>query len=254
MNTLDPCMPSIAHRFLLICTAVVLFAPVLRADTRVWTSASGATVEAELVEHMGDDVHLRAPDGRAFSIRHDQLSSADQRYLADLSAAPSEPRAAASPAPGREGFDLRKITGPELVDARRRPVSSEVLDGKVVGIYFSAHWCGPCRRFTPVLVDAYKEMHKKGLPFEVLLVSSDESERDMYRYMRDDKMPWPAIPHGSDAAQALVRQFRASGIPRLVIVDADGSTLHQSARGQVVEEGARAWDRWMETRRHRAER
>ena len=28
---------------------------------------------------------------------------------------------------------------------------------KVIGLYFSAHWCPPCRAFTPKLVRAYTE-------------------------------------------------------------------------------------------------
>ena len=33
----------------------------------------------------------------------------------------------------------------------------EVLkDKKVVVIYFSAHWCPPCRAFTPILKDFYE--------------------------------------------------------------------------------------------------
>lgn len=240
-------------RFVFLCTSLMLCAPLLHAETRTWTSLSGATVEADFIEQAGHDVQLRTTDGRTFSIRLDQLSAADRQHLAGLSASEPEPRAAAPRSDGQDSWNLRAAVGPELVDGRRRPVSSEVLDGKVVGIYFSAHWCGPCRRFTPVLVDVYKDLQRQGRPFEVLLVSSDETDRDMYRYMRDDKMPWPAVPHGSEAAKALARRFRASGIPRLVIVDADGSTIHQSARAQVVEEGARAWDAWMESRRQRAD-
>merc|ERR1712130_667492 len=33
--------------------------------------------------------------------------------------------------------------------------TSTLLDDKYVGIYFSAHWCPPCRGFTPVLAESY---------------------------------------------------------------------------------------------------
>jgi len=32
---------------------------------------------------------------------------------------------------------------------------SDALAGKKVLVYFSAHWCPPCRGFTPLLKEAY---------------------------------------------------------------------------------------------------
>ena len=42
-----------------------------------------------------------------------------------------------------------------LVDAR------EAVAGKHVLIYFSAHWCPPCRGFTPKLVEFFSELEKQ---------------------------------------------------------------------------------------------
>lgn len=233
---------------IILAAAVFALPALLRAEVRIWTSVSGATVQAELIDHTEQEIRLRTGDGRDLSIRLDQLSSADRQFIAGLAAAEAPAAAPRQGAPAETAWNLRDAVGPDLVDARRRTVSSEVLEGKVVAIYFSAHWCGPCRRFTPVLVDVHRQLQRQGHPFEVILVSSDHSERDMYSYMREARMPWPAVPWDSDAAKALSSRFRASGIPRLVIVDYDGRTIHQSARAQVVEEGARAWDSWMQTR------
>ncbi len=57
-----------------------------------------------------------------------------------------------------------------LVDAQKQPVSVDSLDGKIVGIYFSAQWCPPCRNFTPKLV-SFRNANKDD--FEVVFVSSD---------------------------------------------------------------------------------
>merc|ERR1719492_580215 len=66
--------------------------------------------------------------------------------------------------------------------------------GETLGIYFSAHWCPPCRGFTPKLVESYKTMMAKGLNFEVIFASSDKDEAAFKEYYGE--MPWLALPHG----------------------------------------------------------
>ena len=66
------------------------------------------------------------------------------------------------------------------------------LEGKVVGLYFSASWCGPCHRFTPKLVEAYSELSSKNADFEVVFVLTDEDGESFCKYF--SVMPWLAIP------------------------------------------------------------
>lgn len=47
----------------------------------------------------------------------------------------------------------------------------------MVAIYFSAHWCPPCRGFTPQLAQLYKDVTAAGKKFGVLFVSSDRDEK-----------------------------------------------------------------------------
>ena len=50
----------------------------------------------------------------------------------------------------------------KLINAKGKEVkTSTALKGKMVAVYFSASWCGPCRGFTPKLVDFYKSIAKK---------------------------------------------------------------------------------------------
>lgn len=97
------------------------------------------------------------------------------------------------------------------------------LIGKIVGLYFSGSWCGPCRSFTPRLVEVYEELSSKS-NFEVVLVSSDDSDEDFNEYF--SKMPWLAIPFSDLASSARLKDlFKVKGIPCLVILDEVGKVL-----------------------------
>ena len=74
------------------------------------------------------------------------------------------------------------------------PVSSLDGEGKVLGLYFSAHWCPPCRSFTPKLAEWYSRLTTGPLKdkFEIVFVSSDKDEDSFDSYF--DEMPWLALP------------------------------------------------------------
>jgi len=97
---------------------------------------------------------------------------------------------------------------------------------KVIGIYVSASWCGPCQRFTPELASFYKEMSKKGKKFEVVWISQDRTSEDFQNYYF--KMPWLAVPVQSlQNAMGIISspKYGLKGIPHLVILDADDGTI-----------------------------
>jgi len=104
-------------------------------------------------------------------------------------------------------------------------------EAKYIGLYFSAHWCPPCRGFTPSLVSAYKE-HLKAKGLEIIFVSSDRDQAAFMEYYAT--MPWKAIPMGDKRKDALSKMFEVEGIPSFVIVDAStGATVTTDARGDV---------------------
>ena len=68
----------------------------------------------------------------------------------------------------------------------------QVITSVVAGIYFSAHWCPPCRSFTPKLSVFYEEHRAAGQKFEVVFVSSDKDASSWEEYFHE--MPWLALP------------------------------------------------------------
>ena len=134
--------------------------------------------------------------------------------------------------------------GQTLVDAdgKTRPVTE--LNGKKVGIFFSAHWCPPCRTFTPVLIDFYKEVVADDKNFEIVFVSSDRTEEAMTGYMKEAGMPWLALPFGAAHKDALAEKYAVRGIPTLVVVNANGATISRRGRMDVAQKGRDAYAGW----------
>jgi len=124
-----------------------------------------------------------------------------------------------------------ELFGDVLLTKDGEKATSEVLKGKVVGIYFSAHWCPPCRGFTPKLAEWYKkDLQGKGL--EVVFVSSDKDEKAFEEYYGE--MPWAALPFADKARKAaLDKKFKVQGIPTFVLLDSDGKLITKDGREAV---------------------
>lgn len=91
---------------------------------------------------------------------------------------------------------VENLLGKELCGQDGVSIPTESLCGsnKVLGLYFSAHWCPPCRGFTPKLAEFYKAV--KNTPnaanFDIIFISSDRDEASFTDYFKD--MPWKALP------------------------------------------------------------
>merc|ERR1711976_652648 len=93
-------------------------------------------------------------------------------------------------------------------------VAYSSLAGKTIGIYFSAHWCPPCRGFTPELVKTYNKLKEAGKPFEIIFASSDRDEASFKEYF--ETMPWLALPFADrEKKEQLSKLFGVNGIPSL---------------------------------------
>jgi len=108
---------------------------------------------------------------------------------------------------------------------------AEAISGKTVAYYFSAHWCPPCRGFTPKLAEWYtKDLKAKGL--EVIFISSDRDEDAFKEYYAEQ--PWLALKYADrERKEEMSGFFGVQGIPSLVLVDSEGIIITKEARGAV---------------------
>merc|ERR1712063_241733 len=110
---------------------------------------------------------------------------------------------------------MDSLKGAKLVKADGSSVEADsALEGKdLILFYFSAHWCPPCRQFTPML--------------------KDRSNEDMLSYMKESHGDWLATEHGSSLTNDLKQKFGIQGIPTLVVVKPDGTLVTKDGRAHV---------------------
>jgi nucleoredoxin len=82
---------------------------------------------------------------------------------------------------------------------------------KVIALYFSAHWCPPCQKFTPILkVIDIDNRHFDFMPnffqmfyeevgdsdFEIIFFSRDRTRDEYNNYFNQEHGDWYAVPFG----------------------------------------------------------
>jgi len=138
------------------------------------------------------------------------------------------------------------LAGQTLTNKKSHQIKAEVAlaDIQVICYYFSAHWCPPCRGFTPVLADFYNELKEAGAAIEVVFVSSDRSDADMKSYMQESHGDWLAATWGSPLVSTLKTKYGISGIPSLIVVRQDGTLITKDGRSDVHRKGAACFQEW----------
>ena len=83
---------------------------------------------------------------------------------------------------------------PEVDPNKGKVEAFSAIQNRVIGLYFSAGWCPPCRQFTPLLKALHEELEERKCPFQVVFVSFDKKEEDMERYYVEKHGDWLAVP------------------------------------------------------------
>lgn len=257
---------------------LVLIGSVVGAGLPLETSLTQAT-KFEIVRNgqtsgsvglaKGAQLEVIALDGTYVQVRYRNLTGrvpAAHTELAALALAMNQAPAAPVAQPAAEAAPVAETAAAPASAAAATSVMARRLQGKLVrlqgnglqaheaarlngvkfyALYYSASWCGPCRQFTPRLVDAYKNLRTEYPEFEVVFVSADNSAGDMKDYMKGDRMAWPALRYDVVRETPDILRYSGDGIPCLVLVDEKGKVLSDTNRGgnyvgpQVVLEDTR---------------
>ena len=130
--------------------------------------------------------------------------------------------------------NIQRLLDGKLVRLRASEIvpysATELRDVRLYAFYYSAGWCGPCRKTTPVLAEWYRKTKVAHPEFELIFVSGDKSDITFADYMRKNAMPWPAVRY-PDVRDPAINQFAGKSIPWLCVVSRAGAALTKNAAG-----------------------
>nr|XP_027238028.1 nucleoredoxin-like [Penaeus vannamei] len=145
----------------------------------------------------------------------------------------SDPEALTFPWRPRALGDLLAATS--LVDPQGQVVAYDAIKDAYKSLYFSAHWCPPCKAFTPQLISVYEKIKKKEGNFQMIFVSSDRSEESWRAY--HSTMPWLSVSwEGEDVRRELATNLEVQGIPTFVVLGPDNTVITAEGRAELAED------------------
>lgn len=126
------------------------------------------------------------------------------------------------------------ILGNTLINAVGDSYATDdiISASKYVALYFSAHYCVPCQKFTPMFSILYEDRPTSDI--EVIFVSNDRTKEEFDKYFED--MPWFAIPYESkDLLNKIKLHYNITGIPHVIILNSKtGEIVNKDARNTIA--------------------
>jgi len=128
----------------------------------------------------------------------------------------------------KEAIFIKQLKTDSLIEQKEGKFIEDVkiADVDYYVLYYSASWCHPCRQFTPILNSFYKEHYGKSKKtFEIILMSNDDSEKEMKEYMKKTNMPFKAAPYETSTFQLAYEVYPLKYLPSLVVLDGKGNVV-----------------------------
>ena len=118
-----------------------------------------------------------------------------------------------------------------LPSPKGKTLKLSALRGKMVLVDFWASWCGPCRKESPNVVEAYQKYHSKefknGKGFEVFSVSLDRDQEAWKQAITADHLSWKY--HVLDAQGIAAANYQVATIPNAFLLDGNGVVIASGA-------------------------
>ena len=113
-------------------------------------------------------------------------------------------------------------------------LTSQIQNGKYTLIDFWASWCMPCRASFPHLRKMYEQ---RGNQINFISISIDKAEKDWYKALDEEKLPWPQFLGSSQTAKNISKNYNIKSIPTFLLINPDGKIIfsgHDSGELEIA--------------------
>lgn len=117
-------------------------------------------------------------------------------------------------------------------DGKELSLSELVGQTDYVLVDFWASWCGPCRRFVPVLKELYFSMPEGRL--QILSCSVDQEDAEWRQALKEEDMPWVQVRE--DEAHPCSDLYNVQYIPHTVLIDSEGMIVGVNLEEPEIQE------------------
>jgi thiol-disulfide isomerase/thioredoxin len=193
-----------------------------------WTTANGV-IEGKISGIYGTMAHIVSKKTMNI-VPLDSMDDASLDQVAKfLATAPAEKTWAESNSPVAKAVKGRLQVLKEGKLAAFDPGTR--MEPEFYVLYFSAHWCSPCRKFTPSLVQQYNSLRNRafGEKCEVLFMSWDRSRAEQAEYVTEVGMPWLSVKYNADID--ILEKWKPKSIPGLAVINRNGDIIFHSHEG-----------------------
>lgn len=159
------------------------------------------------------------PDVDAFWLPFKEVAGLDNEVIKQYE---SKVESLKSTLPGMPAIDV------EFTDVDGNVVKLSDLYGKVLYIDIWATWCGPCRREIP-FVEEHVKHYKNNDAVQFVSISFDEDRQEWLDLLAKDKPQWAQYNTNADQHKTISKAYGINGIPRFIIINADGTLYNADA-------------------------
>ena len=112
---------------------------------------------------------------------------------------------------------------------------------KVICLYFSGGWCPPCRSFTPILVEFYKQINQGTKQvIEIIYCSRDRNEQEFRMSLLEQRL-WLSYKFNDEKIEKLIDEYGIKCVPTLLVLNHTGKVITKKGRTDVQTEFVEAF-------------